>query len=360
MENDFKYETLEEVSECELNPQGEINARVLRLLENVSILCEKVVPIEKLKEWDEYEKQLEDNKYNANEKFLINEIIVIQQEKYYRDYPIPGAFTRLAKKVLAMGNYEEAIRLYEIAAKFEHNSLIQNIAKNALCRHFNAQNERKVIDNIKTFDDAITTAISFRRTRKVEYNLVLRIVNIAEQLAVSTQDMLRVAVEYKRLKQTQKAKEILNKIRNSELVRGNINDVVYAATLRKEAEFEEAEILYRAILNKEPVNAYAKIGLAAVLKDQGLYSEAYKLCNEVLDKHQSLAAIKVLASIISKTDNIDLACKIFKTIEKKYPVFNPYKYLDILIEKYSAKKDIDGVKRINVIKEVLAEMYNIG
>ena len=161
--------------------------------------------------------------------------------------------------------------------------------------------------------------------------------------------------EAKKLKQTEKAKEILDYLKKSKLIKGKINEVVYASTLRKEKSYEESVCLYRMVLNEEPKNKYAIIGLAAALKDLGEYDEAYILCTSVLNLYPNskIEALNVLKSILVRNNNIKLAKNIINQLEKYYYKFNPFRFIDELIEKYKKKNDLDGVKRISTIRKAL-------
>lgn len=355
MSEDVEYQELltEESEFDDIKYSENVSPVVQRLLKNIEIFDSKPIPFEKLQELSNYERTVENIEANNDEKFVINKILVMQQEKYYTNYPFPEAYTKLAKRSINRGEIEYSLFLYEKASKFSHSPMVQKIAKNALGRNVGLVDEKEILSCIKTFDDAITTVISFRKTRAMRYEFVVQIADIACDLAITTQDKFRVAVEYKRLKQTEKAKALLTEINNSKLVRGKIQDVVYAATLRKEKAYYEAEALYRKVLEAEPRNPYAKVGLAALLKDIGQYDEAYELCNDVLQKSKSSSAAKVLAVILQRTNNVDLARKILINLEKLYYKFDPYRYLNDLIDRYVRRKDLDGATRITKIRDAL-------
>lgn len=334
-----------------------VSSVVQRLLKNIEIYDSKPIPLNKLKELSDYERTVENIEANDDEKFVINKILVMQQEKYYTNYFFPEAYTKLAKRCINRGEIEYSLYLYEIAAKFSHSPMIQKIARNALGRNACLVDEKDILSCIKTYDDAIATVISFRKTRAMRYEFVVQIADIACELAITTQDKFRVAVEYKRLKQTEKAKVLLDEISKTKLVKGKIKDVVYAATLRKEKAYYEAEALYRKVLEAEPNNPYAKVGLAALLKDNGHYEEAYELCNEVFIKTRSASAAKVMAVILQKTNNVDIARKILINLEKLYYKFDPYRYLNDLIDRYIRRKDLEGATRITKIRDALKEAF---
>lgn len=359
MSEDLEYQELltEESEFDDIKYSENVSPVVQRLLKNIEIFDSKPIPLDKLKELSEYERTVENIETNDDEKFVINKILVMQQENYYTNYPFPEAYTKLAKRVISRGEIEYSLYLYEKAAKFSHSPMIQKIARNALGRNACLIDEQEILSCIKTFDDAIATVISFRKARAMRYEFVVQIADIARDLAITTQDKFRVAVEYKRLKQTEKAKALLIEINNSKLVRGKVQDVVYAATLRKENAYYEAEALYRKILEVEPMNPFAKVGLAALLKDVGKYDEAFDLCSEVLQKTKSTAAAKVLAVILQKTNNLDLARKILINLEKVYHRFDPYRYLNDLIERYIRRKDLEGATRITKIRDALKEAF---
>lgn len=331
-----------------------------KILELINFLKSepKILSLDFLNEFEEYSREIQLDETKLDDSYILNKILINIQDEFFKEIPFPYVYTRFAKNCLDKGEIENAVKIYEKIKNWSDKPNIQKIAVNALKRVEGHFDEKKYLDNIKNFDDAIVTAISLRRTRKMRFEFVLQIVDLAYSFATSTQDKLMVAIEYKRLKQTTKAKAILDAIKTSKLVRGKINDVVYAATLRKEKDYDMAICLYEKILQEEPKNMYAMTGLAAVYKDIGEYQKAYSLCEDILSKGVSMAILHVLESICKRTDNITLAKNIMKHLEKYYANFNPYKYLDKLIEQYSARKDSDGVNRITNIRNALEQSYN--
>lgn len=261
-----------------------------------------------------------------------------------------AAYTRLAKCYCEQGQILTAIEIYKQVIVDDYSELTTRAAKNFLKRNEKLLDDKKLLDSVKNYDEAIAVAMSMRRTQKGGYNLIIEVLRKAYLYADKTYQKIKIAAELKKIKQIDAAKKILESLKK-ENFNNSALDITYAAALRKEKEYEEAELLYKLVLEKEPKNMAALVGLVATLKDMKRCEEAFVLCENVTGFGlRDPYFLRVLYSLALKLDDVEKADKAYKILSKYYESFEPLKFLNILINHYEEIDYKDGINRMTFIK----------
>jgi len=264
-----------------------------------------------------------------------------------------GAYTRLAKCYFEQGKVLMALELYKQVILDNQDETTTRIAKNFIKKFKDNKDYLNLLNSVKTYNEAITVAISMRRRNYPHFELIIEFLRKAYKYSDKTYQKIKIAAELRKLKKIDFAKKILDKLRKSNYTNTAL-DITYAAILRKEKEFEESEYLYTLVLEIEPNNIIAKTGLAATLKDMKRYEEAFDLCESISKTEPGNPHyLNVLYSLSLKLNEVEKAEKAYKILLKYYVSFEPLRFLNQLIKNYEDINYEDGITRMKFIKNEL-------
>ncbi len=316
--------------------------------------------MDKLTEWNELAKEYaRENIYNDDSIKINIGIIKLDKSTNSGNLKFPEACTRLAMIYLNCGQKDEAISLYEKIIEMNQDPNGMKVAKRFLNKEKNYIENTKILDSIKNFNEAYSVAMSIRRSKAKSLDFLEQVLNKAYSLASTVGEELKIAIEYRKIKRLHKARKIIDNIKATTSFPNSALNISDAATLRREKNLEEAEVLYNKILENQPGNKFACVGLTAVLKDLKEHDKAYDLCETLLEKYpRDPYVLKVAMSVSLKIKDWQKSEKIYNILKKYYKFFNPLKYLNILIKTYECINYVDGLSRMKYVRETLENEMN--